>query len=202
MTFFPSIPEDGHLVHVFHKFQRGLEPLLELHDHILREPSDLTIAERELIAAYVSALNDCSFCFNAHRVYAAAFGIDHEIFDALIENAETAPIDDKLKPLLAYSRKLTLDPAKMVQADTEAVLAVGWSEGALHDAVLVTSLFNFMNRIIFGHGLDGNDARYAGRLREVMQKPQSERLEANNSELGSTSYAAFGDMAKQGALPD
>ncbi|WP_228517924.1 carboxymuconolactone decarboxylase family protein [Aliidiomarina indica] len=38
----------------------------------------MSIGEREMIAAYVSALNDCQFCFNSHWVYSAAFGVDPE----------------------------------------------------------------------------------------------------------------------------
>ena len=37
-------------------------PLSELAEVLLRGPSTLTRGERELIAAYVSALNDCRYC--------------------------------------------------------------------------------------------------------------------------------------------
>lgn len=202
MPFFPSIPANGHLLHVFNRFGRGLEPLLALHDDVLRGPSDLSIGERELIAAYVSSLNDCSFCFNAHRVYSAAFGIDPEIFDALSEDIDTAPVDEKLKPLLAYAGKLTRDPARMTQADADAVFETGWSEAALHDAVLVTCIFNFMNRVIFGHGLDGHDARYAARLNAAMAQSEEDRTAANKNQIGARDYAAFGELVKKGEMPD
>lgn len=202
MTFFPSVDEEGHLLHVFNKFQKGLTPLLELHDDILRGPSDLSIGERELIAAYVSALNDCSFCFNAHRVYAASFGIDPALFDKLVENIDSAPIDEKMKPVMHFVRKLTLTPARMVQGDADAVFDAGWSENALHDATLVTSLFNYMNRIIFAHGLDGNENRYATRLDQALAASEEDRKTANETQLGAKDYAAFGDMVRRGELPD
>ncbi|MFU8805097.1 MAG: peroxidase, partial [Bradymonadaceae bacterium] len=81
MTFFPSIDENGDLADVFRRFPRGMEPLLVFHDELLRGEGELIIAERELIAAYVSALNDCGFCFQAHRVYSVLYGIDAELFD-------------------------------------------------------------------------------------------------------------------------
>ena len=37
-------------------------PLSELTEVLLRGPGTLTRGERELIAAYVSALNDCRYC--------------------------------------------------------------------------------------------------------------------------------------------
>ena len=38
------------------------QPLSELAEVLLRGPSTLTRGERELIAAYVSGLNDCQYC--------------------------------------------------------------------------------------------------------------------------------------------
>jgi alkylhydroperoxidase family enzyme len=39
---------------------------------LLRGPSSLARGERELIAAYVSALNDCQYCWSSHSACAAA----------------------------------------------------------------------------------------------------------------------------------
>ena len=47
-------------------------PLSELTEVLLRGPSTLTRGERELIAAYVSALNDCTYCASSHSACAAA----------------------------------------------------------------------------------------------------------------------------------
>jgi alkylhydroperoxidase family enzyme len=47
-------------------------PLSELAEVLLRGPSTLTRGERELIAAYVSALNDCRYCSSSHAACAAA----------------------------------------------------------------------------------------------------------------------------------
>jgi len=72
-----------------------------------------------------------------------------------------------MKPLLAYAKKLTLTPAKMTAADAKAVLDAGWSERALHDAVLTTSLFNFMNRLVDGHGCTGSEEIFKSRGRAL-----------------------------------
>ncbi|MCP5087394.1 MAG: hypothetical protein GY952_11390 [Rhodobacteraceae bacterium] len=70
------------------------------HDSLLRGESDLSIAERELIAAYVSGLNACSFCHGAHSVHAKAHGVDVETIEALVDDPGTAPVSPKLKPIL------------------------------------------------------------------------------------------------------
>jgi uncharacterized peroxidase-related enzyme len=153
MTLFPSLPETPHLSDVFKAFPDHVRPILAYHDALLRGDSPLSIAERELIAAYVSGLNACGFCFGAHKLYARAFGVDETVIDALIENLETAPVDDKLKPILRYVAKLKDLPPKLTAADANAVYQAGWPERALYDAIQVAALFHFMNRIIDGTGV-------------------------------------------------
>lgn len=153
MNLFPSLPETPNLGDVFKAFPQHAAPLLAYHDALLRGESPLTVAERELIAAYVSGLNACNFCFGAHKLYARAFGIDEEVVDALIADVETAPVDARLKPILRYVAKLKTLPPKLTSADAKAVYDAGWSERALFDALQVAALFNFMNRIVEGSGV-------------------------------------------------
>jgi AhpD family alkylhydroperoxidase len=108
MRVFPSIPGEPDIGAVFRRFPYTAPPLLEYHDRLLRDPSPLTVAERELIAAYVSGLNGCAFCHGAHRVGAEAYGVDEALFEGLMADLETAAVDPRLKPILAYVRKLTL----------------------------------------------------------------------------------------------
>ena len=51
------------------------------------------------------------------------------LFERLMDEIDTAPVDEKLKPILHYVRKLTLTPSRMVQADADAVYAAGWTSG-------------------------------------------------------------------------
>ncbi|HAQ34138.1 MAG TPA: peroxidase, partial [Alphaproteobacteria bacterium] len=76
MPRYPSLETGDHLEALLRRFPRGVKPLLELHDAIMREASDLDVATRELIAAYVSGLNACAFCYGAHKTMAHAFGVD------------------------------------------------------------------------------------------------------------------------------
>lgn len=152
MSVYPSLPVPAHLEHLFSAFPKGTSPLLAFHDAVLRGDSAFTIAERELIAAYVSGLNACQFCFGAHRSMAMAFGVDADTIDALMRDIETAPIDTRMRPVLAYAAKVTRLEG-VTQDDARAVFEAGWPEAALHDAILVTALFNFMNRLVEGSGL-------------------------------------------------
>ena len=65
---------------------------------------------------------------------------------------ENAAVDARLKPLLAFVRKLATTPSEMSQADAAAVFEAGWYEQALHDAICATARAAFMQRLVEGHG--------------------------------------------------
>lgn len=144
----PSLPSPPDISDVFTKFPHGTKQLLEFHDVVLRGDSPLSPSERELIAAHVSGINSCDYCFAAHSTIASAFGFDLKVFEAMQTDLSTADIPEKLKPILAYVSKLTTTPSRMTASDAAAVYKAGWDERALYDAILVCSLFNFMNRLV------------------------------------------------------
>jgi len=153
MSHFPSIPE-LELMGLFKKFpDRGILPLLQYHDAILRSPSELSEGERELIAAYVSAINGCHYCFCAHRDHARAWGIAPELFGDVKIDLDHAALSDRMRAVLRYARRLTMDPAGVDSADAQAVYDAGFSEAGLFDIISVTALYNFMNRILEGAGI-------------------------------------------------
>ena len=154
MPNLPSLPEKANLFDVFRRFPKGLTPLLEFHDSFLREDdSDWTVAEREMIAAYVSGINQCDFCFGAHKLMAQAFGFSEEAFEQLMTNLDTANLSHKLKVTLNYVEKLTKTPSRMTPEDAQKVLSAGVSEEALYDAICICGAFNMMNRIVEATGV-------------------------------------------------
>ena len=153
MPFFPTLPPDARVPHIFALRPDVFGPFNAGNQALMRGESQLSIAERELIGAYTSALNACRYCAGGHRVAAELFGIEPHVLDEIVDDLDGASVDPKLKPLLAYVRKVTLTPERMVQADADAVFAAGWEESALHDAIAVTCYFCFMNRLVLGHGV-------------------------------------------------
>lgn len=159
MPFLPSMPEDANLGGIYAADPTYFMPLVEFSENVMRGPSPLSPAERELIAAYVSGLNACGFCAGAHKGAAVAFGIDEAVFERLMENVDAAPVTEKIKPLLRYAQKLTQTPARLTQADADAVYAAGWEETALSHAINVCALFNYFNRVVDGHGLSADPSK-------------------------------------------
>jgi uncharacterized peroxidase-related enzyme len=158
VTYLRSLPEDAKLLEVFRTFPATSRPLLDYHEQVLRGPSPFTVAERELIAAYVSGINACGYCHGIHTATAEQFGVPAGLLTAALTDLDTAPVEEKMRPVLRYVGKLTSSPAKMTEADAEEVFAAGWDERALYDAVLVCALFNFMNRLVDGLGIEADDS--------------------------------------------
>lgn len=154
MSFLPSSPGPTNLPDVFQKYPERSVLMLRLIDNIMRGESPFSVAERELLFAYGSGQNACSFCFDSHKPVAAAFGIDEGVLDELMMDIDTAHIDERLKPILRFVKKLTRTPARMTQADADAIFAAGWDEQAFVDAVSICALLNYFNRFVDGIGVD------------------------------------------------
>ncbi|HEU5110103.1 MAG TPA: carboxymuconolactone decarboxylase family protein [Micromonosporaceae bacterium] len=161
MTYLRSLPDDAVLMQVFQRFPEHSRPVIDYHELVMRGPSPFTPAERELIAAYVSGVNACDYCHGVHTATAEAFGVPAGLLADALADLDSAAVDDKLRPVLRYVGKLTSTPARVGPADAEAVFAAGWDETALHHAVLVCALFNFMNRMVEGLGIRADEGYYA-----------------------------------------
>ncbi len=73
------------------------KPMRELAHVLLHQPNSLTAGERELIATYVSARNDCHFCQASHGAAAACHLGDESVVEKVKANFRDAPVSDKLK---------------------------------------------------------------------------------------------------------
>lgn len=161
MPFMKSLPPDASQLHIFRQNPESTRHLLAFTEVVLRGPSTLSLAERELIAAYTSGLNGCVYCLGTHRAAAEALGAESGLVDKLLADIETAPVGDKLKPLFRYARTLTLTPTKVTQADADAIFDAGWDEDAFHSLISICALFNYYNRILDGHGIQGTPDYHA-----------------------------------------
>lgn len=157
MAHFPSMPDHARMRDMLMRFPDQGAMLMGVAERCLRGTSELTFAERELLFAYGSAVNDCGFCHISHKYTAAELGVDEAVWDGLLVDIDTAAIDDKLRPLLRYVDKLTRAPSSMSAADVTAVLAAGWSEDALFDAICICGFNNLMNRVVDAVGLVGTE---------------------------------------------
>lgn len=152
-------PESPGLSDVLRAYPYTARPLLEYHDLLLRhDHSPLTIAQRELIAAYVSGLNQCSFCYGSHTIIASTFGIDEALVERLLRDPEAAGVDAAMLPVLDFVRTLTEAPSRVTPEHRQAIVDAGWPHQAIFDAASICGLFNLMNRIAEGMGVETSAA--------------------------------------------
>jgi uncharacterized peroxidase-related enzyme len=127
------------------------KPLRELAETLLRGPSTLTSAEREMIATYVSSENDCRFCQLSHGASAAEhLGGNYALVDEVKQNYKTAAISEKLKALLAIASKVRESGKHVTAADVERARELGATDKEIHDTVLIAAAFCMFNRYVDG----------------------------------------------------
>jgi len=126
-------------------------PMRQLAEVLLRGPNTLTSGEREMIASFVSARNDCPFCRDSHRA-AAAHHLEgnYELVDAVRVDYQTAPVSPKLKALLAVAAKVQQGGKHVTTADVDQARAEGATDTEIHDTVLIAAAFCMYNRYVDG----------------------------------------------------
>lgn len=127
------------------------KPMRELAEVLLRGPNSLTSADREMIATFVSARNDCDFCQLSHRAAAAHhMQGDYALVDAVRQDYQAAAVSPKLKALLAIAAKVQQGGRQVHERDVAAARAEGASDVEIHDAVLIAAAFCMFNRYVDG----------------------------------------------------
>jgi uncharacterized peroxidase-related enzyme len=120
---------------------------------LLRGPSEWTLGERELFAAFVSHRNSCEFCSNAHRAVATR-ALGAGVVDAVFEDHRTAPVSAGVRAVLEFLDKLSKEPTEIEAADVERTLSQGVSPAGLETAVHIAAVFNVINRVADALGFD------------------------------------------------
>jgi uncharacterized peroxidase-related enzyme len=128
------------------------EPLAALANALLHAPNSLTPGERELIAAYVSSRNECSFCCRSHTAIAACHLGDESLAERAVADPDAAPLSAKLKALLALAGKVQQSGRAVSAADVERARTEGATDIEIHDTVLIAALFCLFNRYVDGLG--------------------------------------------------
>ena len=147
-----GIDQPGILELLFYKEPTG-KALSDLAQTLLHGPSTLTPGERELIASYVSKLNNCEFCHESHSASANTHLNDNgDMVRCIITNLDTAPISEKMKSLLRLAGKVQKSGREVKPDDIEAAKKAGATDEEIHDAVLVAAAFCMYNRYVDGLG--------------------------------------------------
>jgi uncharacterized peroxidase-related enzyme len=153
-----------------------LRQVMEMSSTLLFSDGLLGRRHKEMIATYVSALNSCPYCADSHGFFLGVHGGDQATVTALIEGSlHPASLNPADKALLNFARKVNAESCKVDPQDVRDLRKVGWSDGQIAEAVHITSIFAFFNRVANAFGLASqgllDSARMAshGHLREEVK---------------------------------
>jgi uncharacterized peroxidase-related enzyme len=119
----------------------------------MRGPSAWSVGDRELMAAYVSKVNEAAFCIGAHTATASQAYQDGPRVAAVLSDLESAPIGEPLRSTLRMLGKLTAE-GKLTTDDMREVLAAGVSPQQVEDALAVCAAFNITDRLADAFGFE------------------------------------------------
>jgi len=149
----PYIPLEDHLPGItgLLEYRRDTaEPIRELTQFLLRGPSTLTEAERELIATVVSNGNECKFCTNAHTATVDKLLGECDTSLAVKNDISTAPVSQKMKALLTIASQVQKSGKAVTEQSVQNAKAEGATDVEIHDTVLIAALFSLYNRYVDG----------------------------------------------------
>lgn len=133
-------------------------PFTQLLAEVMNGESEMSKPQREMIALYVSAYNNCDYCIGSHKAVLTEYGIDAATISDIEKGTHA---DKKSAALLGFAAELTKDPGAVTQADVDRLCAAGWSEQTVEDVIGVVSSFAFLNRLADGFGIKGSPTGFA-----------------------------------------
>jgi len=127
---------------------------MDLYMEIMFKKSDLSRAEREMIAVVVSSSNNCEYC-QIHHTAALNHYWKNDVKIAILRKDYTkADLSEREFRLCEFAESLTINPGLSIKEDTTLKLKeLALSDSAILDATLVVSYFNFVNRMVTGLGV-------------------------------------------------
>ena len=133
-----------------------------LYETLLFGRSNLRRAEREALAVVVSAANDCEYCVRHHAEALAAYWDKARVADLATDYTAREDLSSKLRAACDFAVCLTTAPGEPTEADVDRLREAGWSDRDVLDIALITSYFNFVNRLATGLGVKVTAEEAAG----------------------------------------
>ncbi len=160
--------QDGTIHNLYRAFSRFPDPVVSadrFYRDVMHAPdAPLPMWLAELLSVDVAIINGCAYAATHHGAnFVHLFGDEAKalsIVDALRRNdLGCSGIQEDVRALLAYGRKLSERPNEMSEQDIEDLRAHGWNDGQISQAVQVTASFAYWTRIINALGIQIGDEK-------------------------------------------
>lgn len=119
----------------------------------IMQDAALPRAVKEKIALVVSGINHSSYCVAAHSEVLHNLGVPKNLARQLAIDYPSAPASEPERALFRFADKLTRQPGDIASGDVDELRRHAWNDAQIHETVLATAWFNFVNRISTGLGL-------------------------------------------------
>lgn len=119
----------------------------------IMKDSALPSAVKEKIALVVSGINHSSYCIAAHSEALHHLDVPKPLARQLAIDYPSAPASEPERALFRFADKLTRQPGEIAPGDVDELRRFAWNDAQIHETVLATAWFNFVNRISTGLGL-------------------------------------------------
>ncbi len=140
----------------------AMDDHMDLYMSVMFKERSLSREMCELIGVIVSDENGCEYCVNHHAEALNHYWDDEERIEQLKEDPHSAGLDDKESKIVEYVARLTNTPGKVEESDVKMLRNVGFSDENILNINLVTSYFNFVNRIALGLGVEFSQEEVEG----------------------------------------
>ena len=113
---------------------------------------------KEMIATYVSSLNECPYCLDSHAASLRSQGGDEALLNALLTgDLGDVTISTPESYLLEFIRKVTVESHKVDDIDILDLRASGWDEKQIAESIHMAAMFACFNRVANAFGLPSQD---------------------------------------------
>jgi uncharacterized peroxidase-related enzyme len=124
-----------------------LRAFMDHYDELMLGDSELSKAEREMIAVAVSSLNHCFYCLASHGAALRLRTKNPILADNIAANYRSADLTPRQRAMLDFAARITLDSATCSDEDITTLRAHGFSDAAIWDIVEIAGFYNFTNRL-------------------------------------------------------
>ena len=135
---------------------------MDLYLKIMFGKTALKREENELIAVVVSSINKCEYCMKHHGKALNFYWENMERVNAVAKDYTKAKLNERQIKIIEHAIKLTKTPNNINQNDIDDLRAVGLTDEEILSVNLVTSYFNFVNRIALGLGVEFSEEEIKG----------------------------------------
>ncbi len=151
----PAVPG---ILKCFSSSPEMLKIIIQLGSALVFSEGVLGRRMKEMIATYVSSLNECPYCLDSHGASLRAQGGEESLLKAITAGDladGSISVPDGL--LLEFVRKITAESHKIEEADIRDLRASGWDERQIAESIYVAAMFACFNRVANAFGLPSQD---------------------------------------------